>query len=281
MKNPQGIRRLYRTMMALLIWGALPVTAWAQDTNLAPAAPDEIRFSVTPYLFLPVTVTGTSTIAGGTADVDLDLGDLFGAMRFAGSLRSEIWRGDLGLILDGYYVNLNSTARFTLPGPLAGSVQADITTKQSWVTAMGAYRFAQGAMDDGMRFGIDGYAGLRWNSLRQEVDASVDIGPGPGIQRTLGGTETWWEPVIGLRGAVQVAEAWTLGARAEIGGLGVNGSNLHWNVLAGADYAPWENASLKLGWQFYGIDFETTRPDGKFAYDVFQTGPYLGTTFRF
>lgn len=281
MKNVQGIRRLYRAVTALLVFGAFPVSALAQETDLSPAAPDEVRFSITPYMFLPVSTTGTSTVAGGTADVDLDLGDIFGALRFSGSLRAELRRGDFGLILDGYYVNLNSTSRFTSPGPLGASVQADITTKQSWVTAMGAYRFAQGATDDGMRFGVDGYAGLRWNSLRQEVAASVDIGPGPGIQRTLGGTETWWEPVIGLRGAVQVAPEWTLGARAELGGFGVNGSDLQWNVLAGADYAPWENASLKLGWQFYGIDFSTNRADGKFAYDVFQTGPYLGATFRF
>ena len=281
MRYLQSVRRLGCAVTALLAVVTPPSSGWAQDTNLAPAAPDEVRFSITPYLFLPISVTGTSTVAGGAADLDLDLGDLFGAMRFAGSLRSELWRGDLGLILDGYYVNLNSTARFTLPGPLAGSAQADVTVKQSWVTAMGAYRFAQGTMDDGMRFGVDGYAGVRWNSLRQEVDASVDIGPGPGIQRNLGGTEVWWEPVIGVRGAVQVADEWTLGARAELGGFGVGGSDLQWNVLAGADYAPWENASLKLGWQFYGIDYSTNRPDGKFAYDVFQTGPYLGATFRF
>lgn len=281
MKHLQSVRRFARIIAALLAGTILPASGLAQETSLAPAAPDEVRFSITPYMFLPVTTTGTSTVAGGSADVDLDLGDIFGALRFSGSLRAELWRGDLGLILDGYYVNLNTTSRFRLPGPLAGSAQVDVTTKQSWVTAMGAYRFAQGTMDDGMRFGVDGYAGLRWNSLRQEVDASVDIGPGPGIQRSLGGTETWWEPVIGLRGAVQVAPELSLGARAELGGFGVNGSDLQWNVLAGADYAPWENASLKLGWQFYGIDFSTNRADGKFAYDVFQTGPYLGATFRF
>ena len=281
MKSWQSFRQVTRAIAAVLVGATVPVCSWAQESNLAPAAPDEVRFNVTPYLFLPVTTTGTSTVAGGTGDIDLGLGDILGALRFAGSLRSEVWRGDLGLILDGYYVNLKEGTSFTLPGPLSGTARVDITVKQSWVTMMPAYRFAQGTTDTGGRYAMDAYAGVRWNSLRQEVDASVDIGPLPGIQTTLGGTETWWEPVIGIRGGVQIADEWVLGARAELGGFGANGSDLQWNVLAGADYSPWENASVKLGWQFYGIDFSTNRADGKFAYDVFQTGPYLGATFRF
>ena len=124
MKYLQVARRLCGKMIAILVCGAFPVGVLAQETDLSPAAPDEVRFSITPYLFLPVSTTGTSTVAGGTADIDLDLGDVFGVLRFAGSLRSELWRGDFGLILDGYYVNLNQTARFTLPGPLAGSVES-------------------------------------------------------------------------------------------------------------------------------------------------------------
>ncbi len=97
----------------------------------------------------------------------------------------------------------------------------------------------------------------------------------------VAGTEVWFEPVLTLRGGVELSDAWTLGARAEVGGFGAGGSDIHWNVLMGADYGPWENVSLKIGWQFYGLDFETERADGSFAYDVFQTGPYLGGTIRF
>ena len=51
--------------------------------------------------------------------------------------------------------------------------------------------------------------------------------------------------------------------------------------LGGVGYRPWETTSLKFGWQFYGIDFSTNRSDGKFAYDGFQTGPYLALTYQF
>ena len=61
----------------------------------------------------------------------------------------------------------------------------------------------------------------------------------------------------------------------------VGGDDLQWRVLGVVGYRPWENTSLKFGRQFYGIDFSTNRSDGKFAYDVVQTGPYLALTYQF
>ncbi len=85
----------------------------------------------------------------------------------------------------------------------------------------------------------------------------------------------------GVRAAYQVSDRWTLGGRAEIGGFGVGGDDLQYTVLFGADWRARERSSLKFGYQFYGIDFETERSDGDFAYDISQHGPYLGVTFRF
>ncbi len=87
--------------------------------------------------------------------------------------------------------------------------------------------------------------------------------------------------MITARAGVQVADEWTFGVRADLSGFGVGGDDLQWLVLAGFDYKPWERTSIRIGWQFYGIDYSTTRSDGAFAYDVFQTGPYLGMAFRF
>ncbi len=130
-------------------------------------------------------------------------------------------------------------------------------------------------------FERDAGLGVRYNNLRQKTEANVDIDPGAAFRMTLGGTEVWWEPTLMLRGGAQLNDRWTAGARAEIGGFGVGGSDLHWNVFLGADYKPWQIDSVLLGWQFYGIDFSTTRPEGKFAYDVFQTGSYMGASFNF
>ncbi len=257
--------------------------ALADPLGLDVASDDEWRFSVTPYFFAPVSTTGTSTIAGASVDLDLNLKDVLKALDFAISGRAEAWKGDFGLIIDTYYVNIGGDESIGLPGG-GGTVSVDVDVRQFWFDLLGAYRVAHGAYDEtGRRYSIDLQAGVRYSRLRQKVDADVsnDIGPGDGFQTSLGGTESWFEPVVGVRGALQLSDRWTIGARADFGGFGVNGDDLQWKVIAGFDYRAWEHTSVRLGWMFYGIDYSTNRSDGKFAYDIFQHGPYMALSYRF
>ena len=117
--------------------------------------------------------------------------------------------------------------------------------------------------------------------LKQEITASLGGGPGPGFSTTLGGSETWLDPMVGLRVSAQLDDRWTLGARGDIGGFGISDTDLTWSVTAGADYRLWERTSLKFGWRLYSIDYATTKSDGAFEYDIFEHGPFLAVTFRF
>ncbi|MEO1091351.1 MAG: hypothetical protein AAFX81_11990 [Pseudomonadota bacterium] len=242
------------------------------------------RVSITPYLFLPVTTTGTSTVADGSVDIDLDLGDLFDVLNGAIAGRAEAWRGDFGLVTEGYFVSIGGDSSIDLPGPAGGTTAVDVKVKQAFVDLLGAYRVVGDTYDEtDRRYALDVQAGARFNSLTQDVDAklNVNIGSGAGFQRDLGGTESWWEPVIGARGMAELSERWTAALLADFSGFGVNGDDLQWKVRAGLDYRPWEHASFRFGWQFYGMNFSTNRDDGKFAYDVFQTGPFLAFTYQF
>lgn len=270
--------------LAALALAFSPGTAMGQALTPEGANDNEWRFSVTPYMFLPVTTSGTSTVDGNSVKVDLGLGDVLENLNGAFSARAEAWKNDFGIILDGYYVNIGGEETIGLPGPLGGRVGVDVDMRQGWIDLLGGYRVAHGPYDaSGRRYAIDIQAGARHNWIRQEIDAdlTVDIGPGLGFQTSLGGTESWWEPVVGVRAAMQINDRWTAGARADVGGFGVNDDTLQWKVLAGFDYRPWEQTSLRFGWQMYGIEYDTERPDGKFEYDVFQTGPYLALSFRF
>ncbi len=256
--------------------------AFANPLGPSGASDDEWRFTVSPYLFLPVSTTGTSTVAGGTVDLDLSLKDVLKHLDFALSGRAEAWKGDFGLIIDAYYVNIGGNESIGLPA--GGTIGVDVDVRQFWFDLLGAYRVAHGAYDEtGRRYAIDLQAGVRYAGLRQKVDAdlSFDIGPGDGFQTSLGGTEEWFEPVVGVRGTVELSDRWTFAARADFGGFGVSGDNLQWKVVTGLDYRAWERTSVRFGWMFYGIDYSTNRSDGKFAYDVFQTGPYMALTHRF
>lgn len=275
-------------LFALAFFVLVPLgEARAQAISADPENDDSWRFSFTPYLFLPVSTTGTSTVAGVSADLDLSLSDVFDVLNFAISARGEAWKGDFGVMMDFYYINIGGGSSVQLPGPGAGSANVDVKTKQGWFSLIGTYRF----LDDSYRssrgaqrrYAFDAGVGFKVNSLHQTVDAQgrVNIGPGRDFQTSLGGTETWVEPAIHLRGAAEVSEEWTFATRAEMSGFGVGGDRLQWIVTTGFDYQPWTQTSLKLGWQFYGINYATDRSDGRFAYDVFQTGPFLGASFAF
>jgi hypothetical protein len=68
----------------------------------------EWRVDFSPYVFLPYSVDGDSTIAGQTVSFELDTSDILDLLSFALSGRLEVWKGDFGVILDGYYVNLDA-----------------------------------------------------------------------------------------------------------------------------------------------------------------------------
>lgn len=279
------MKRAIRTILAVLV-----VVVGVGKFDEARADPmavssfddSEWRVDFSPYLFLPYTVEGDSTIAGQTVSFELDTSDILDLLNFALSGRLEVWKGDFGLILDGYYVNLGAGGNVDTPGPLPLNVGIDIDIRQFYVDGLGSYRvFNQPYNADGDMWSLDLTGGIRYNYLRQEVDLNVTGGLGPGAATTLGGDEKWVDPIIGARATMELNERWTAGLRGDIGGFGVSDADLQWSVTGGFDYRPWETTSLKFGWRAYSIDMETTLSDGTFAYDVFQHGPYVAMTYRF
>jgi hypothetical protein len=242
----------------------------------------EWRVDFSPYVFLPVTVEGDSTVSGQTASVDLDTSDILDLLSFALSGRMEAWKGDFGLILDGYYVNLDAGGNVDTPGPLPINVGVNVDVRQFYLDGLGSYRVINQPYNaDGDMWSLDLMGGIRYNYLRQDVDVSAAGGPGPGAATSLGGDASWVDPIIGARVTMALDERWTAGLRGDIGGFGVSDSDLQWSVTGGFDYRPWEKTSLKFGWRAYSIDMSTTLDDGTFAYDFFQHGPYVALTFRF
>lgn len=272
----------FRTGLFSLLACALFANGEAGAQALGPGIHgDGWHYSLTAYSFLPVSSTGEATVAGAAADVDLNLRDVFKTLNFAAAARGEAWNGDFGAILDLYYVNIGGDVTVAPGGPLDAAARADISLRQGWVALMGAWRFAQGTYGDaGLRYSFDLGAGARLNLIDQDVKLRAGVA-GRGVQRNFGGQETWVEPTVSLRGMVELSPEVLFGARFEAGGFGVGGDDLQWLALAGVEYRPWQQTSLRIGWQAYSIDYSANRSDGLFAYDVFQTGPYIGLTYRF
>ncbi|WP_373479461.1 hypothetical protein [Geminocystis sp.] len=71
------------------------------------------RFQFQPYVTVPITTYGTATARGRSVDYDLDLGQVLDSLNFTASARVEAWKGRLGFIFDGYYVNLGDTVNLS------------------------------------------------------------------------------------------------------------------------------------------------------------------------
>ncbi len=256
-----------------------------ENVRADPLAPpsfkdSEWRVDLTPYLMLPVEVTGDSTIAGQTVSLDMDTSDLLDVLNFAFSGRLEIWKEDFALILDGYYIDLNADGSVQTPGPLPIAVSIDADVRQFYLDGLVSYRlFNKPYNVEGDLWSLELMGGFRYNYLKQEIDVAASAGVGPGVSTRLGGDARWVDPIVGTRVAVALNERWTTGARADIGGFGISDTDLTWSITGGFSYRPWEKTSLKFGWRAYSLDMSTTLSDGVFGYDVFQHGPFLALTF--
>ncbi len=279
------MKRANRTILTvcLMVIGFVNIDDVHADPMAPPSIDDsEWRVDFSPYLFLPYSVSGDATIAGQTASFELDTSDLLDFLSFALSGRMEVWKGDFGLILDGYYVNLDAGGDVDTPGPLPINASIDADIRQYIVDGLGSYRVINQPYNaDGDMWSLDLMAGIRYNYIKQEIDVEVTSGLGPSAATSLGGSVDWVDPRVGARVVLALNERWTAAVRGDIGGFGVSDADLQWSVTGGFDYRPWERTSIKFGWRYYAIDMETTLSDGAFAYDIFEHGPFVAVTFRF
>ncbi|MBL1209751.1 hypothetical protein [Geminocystis sp. GBBB08] len=70
--------------------------------------PNKWRFQFQPYVTVPINTYGTATARGRSVDYHLSLGEMLDALNFTASARAEAWKGRLGFIVDGYFVNLGN-----------------------------------------------------------------------------------------------------------------------------------------------------------------------------
>ena len=232
---------------------------------------------------------GDASAAGSSIGLDLGPRDIFDAADtlIGGQGRLEVWYDDqCGLIVEamGSLIEAEESISATPVIPLVPVVGAnvDITWEFVLVDIEGAYRIHEGPLGDGgMRWLLDGMAGLRVNHFKQEVDLS---GLAPlGLGGTVGGTEDWVEPIVGARIGIQIDKRWSLGVRGNVGGFGLGeASDISWRLAAGVGYQINERLGLKAGYQVYGLDYDNGESGlGQIGFDGLMHGPVMGLTLSF
>lgn len=119
---------------------------------------------------------------------------------------------------------------------------------------------------------LDAYLGARAWQLENTFDLRA-IGGG-GTRRTE--KADWIDPLIGAAGRYRLTERWTLFGALEFGGFGV-GAESEWSVLAGATWQVTDAFGASFGWRHMEVDYDK----GGVVFDVRQSGPVIGATFRF
>lgn len=199
---------------------------------------------------------------GGSLDssVSVGLGDILDALDFAAFANVEARRDRLVLLGDLMYTKLSTDGA----GPAGASIKTGLKT----FVGFGAVGWCVWSDD---RASIDAFGGARVVST--EIDLSRR---GRFASQRASASETFVDPVIGMRVGYQAADRLELRVAADIGGFGV-GSKFSWDAFAGGSYAFTEQVRGELGFRYLSIDYEN---DGV-EVDLQLYGPTVGLSVAF
>jgi hypothetical protein len=238
-------------VFALLMTFALPATSAAQPTS------NEWEFTVMPYL-MGAAISGTQTIRGREADVDLSASDIFSNLEFGAMGAFAARKGDWGFGSDAIWMALGAPAA-------VGPVSAEVDFDQGAFAFYGLRRLSPAA---------DVTFGLRVNYLRGKLAVASPIA------LTVDQSQTWVDPIVGLNLRSPHDRRVFVRVYSEIGGFGL-GSTFAWQIFPTVGVNLGRRSSIDFGYRWLDIDYETGEGNEQFAYDTLTQGPVIGFTFRF
>lgn len=230
--------------------------------EVVAAVPGGWTVVLAPYLWA-AGLTGDVGVGGRTAEIDQSFSDILSDLDIGFMGVGEVRYNRFGIFSDLVYAELSSSQN-TPFGVLADKI--GVTSTSLMWTGGAEYRLVD---DPGVN--LDILAGFRLYSVGSELDFKG--GPLDGFSADQ--TETWADPLVGLKGNVDVSRRLYLTAWAMIGG-GVS-SDILWDVMGGAGYRFNDTISAVVGYRAAGVDYE----NGGFTYDTVQQGPFSGVVFRF
>jgi hypothetical protein len=239
----------------------------AKAADLVPPAEPESgwTFTVIPYVWLAGIEGDVAAFGAPTVDVDLSIGDVLDHFDIGLMGAAEARYERFSFAADLLWVKLSADEN-TPFGILAHDV--NLTAETLMVTGAGAYSIIY---EEGGN--LDVMVGGRLWSVTNDLDFNGGLLDG----RSFDDSATWVDPLIGLKGRVNLSPEFYLTGWGIIGGGLSEGSKLMWDVMGGLGYAVSDSFSTVLGYRALSVDY---RDDG-FVFDVVQQGPILGLVFRF
>ena len=224
------------------------------------------EFRLSPYAWFAGFKGDVASIPGfPTIPVDIDSSDAVNDTETSFMAMFEGKKSGKGFYIDVLYSDLQSEE--ILPGM---NLVLHSTTKTTIFS--GAYLYELYNQDKSV---LDAFIGLRYWDIDTHFTFIRAPGILPGIKADH--TESWVDPLIGIKGRTSLGDTKFYAAGgAAIGGFGV-GSDLFYDLTANLGYQWSDSIGTTVGYRYYDLDYEN---DG-FVYDVSQQGWVFGLTWAF
>ena len=225
------------------------------------------EFRLSPYAWFAGFEGDVASIPGAAViPIDISASDAFSDTEASLALIFEGKKGGHGFLIDFFYSDMQSST------PLVEEINLALDSTSKTTLFSAAYIYELYNKDKSV---IDAYVGARYWKIDTELTFSGGLGILAG--RSIDHTESWVDPLIGIKGRMPLGDTnlYVAGA-ATIGGFGV-GSDLFYDVNANLGYKWSDSIGTTVGYRLYDLDYEN---DG-FVYDVRQQGWIFGLTWAF
>jgi hypothetical protein len=255
-------------LTVLVMAGSSALTAGPIESNkdVTPTSPPENPWSLNLTVYGWATaIDGTISAGGRSADVDIAFKDVLKKLDMAFMASAELRYKRWGFMGDLIYARLHDDI-----APPAGIVFS--STHEVFKETIGTFALSYRVVDAKPAY-LDLFAGARVYDFYSQIRLMPNLG-NQGVNAS--GSETWADPIFGLRGRYYVSRVVFLNGYGDVGGFGA-GSELSWQVLGsiGIQAARW--CDVQLGYRALSFEYDGSR--GK--QEITTHGPIIGATIHF
>ncbi len=259
-----GVRNSGRTVRLAVILSFLFAASLSTKAHADESTSGDWAFKAAPYFWFTSLEGDVATIRGiPPAYVDASFSDIWDNLNMAAMGYAEARHGRFGVGADLIYFDVSADGDG--PTPVFSKTELDLTAFVGTFT--GFYRFAQEETGT-----ADVLAGARvW-----ATDTELTLKPGLAPGLSSDDQEVWVDPIIGLRGFMEVTGNVGLRAYGDVGGFGL-ASDITYQLLGSVNYAFTDTITADAGYRYLKVDYD----DGDYLLDVAFHGPFLGVVFEF
>ena len=263
-------RKRFTAILSTLAFLSLAGIAKAETTT--PNSGDW-RFEFTPYAWF-TGIDGTIGVKGEKTNIDVTYSDLEQYISIANMGIFEASKDRWIFAVEGLFVKLNNEETKTRDPLGTQKITVNAEFKQELYQGSVGYRVVDS------RTKVDVFGAARYTYLYSETKVK-DVSSGPilpGGKVKIDGSQSWTDPVIGVRVLHPINEHWTLMGLVDVGGFGANGDiDRTYQGIAGVNWQFSKHFAAKAGYRYL---YQNYQDDG-FVWDVVMQAPYIALGIQF